>query len=107
MKKYSFVIADVFTETRFGGNQLAVFTDGRGLDSNRMQEIAREMNYSETTFLLPPDSGGDFKIRIFTPGIELPFAGHPIVGSAFVVVAEGLKERPNRRRRSSSKPASG
>jgi trans-2,3-dihydro-3-hydroxyanthranilate isomerase len=87
-----FVIADVFTEKRFGGNQLAVFPDAAGLDDATMQDIAREMNYSETTFLLPAESGGDFRIRIFTPAKELPFAGHPIVGTAFVIVAEGLKQ---------------
>ena len=92
MKSCRVVIADVFTERRFGGNQLAVFTDARGLDTGMMQEIAREMNYSETTFLLPPESEGDLRLRIFTPARELPFAGHPIVGSAYVVVAEGLKK---------------
>jgi trans-2,3-dihydro-3-hydroxyanthranilate isomerase len=86
-----FIIVDVFTEKQFGGNQLAVFTDGSELDSATMQNIAREMNYSETTFLLPPERGGDFRVRIFTPGQELPFAGHPLVGSAFVIVAEKLK----------------
>lgn len=87
-----FVIADVFTEERFGGNQLAVFTDGSGLDSATMQNIAREMNYSETTFLLPAERGGDYRVRIFTPAHELPFAGHPLVGSAYVIVAERMKQ---------------
>jgi len=87
-----FVIADVFTQERFGGNQLAVFTDGSGLDSETMQDIAREMNYSETTFLLPPERGGDYRVRIFTPAHELPFAGHPLVGSAYVIVAEQMKQ---------------
>ena len=87
-----FVIADVFTEERFGGNQLAVFTDAAGLDTATMQNIAREMNYSETTFLLAPDHGADYRVRIFTPARELPFAGHPIVGSAYVVVAERMKQ---------------
>lgn len=91
MKSYEFFIADVFTNRRFGGNQLAVFTDGSGLDGETMQEIAREMNYSETTFLLPPESGGDYRVRIFTPASELPFAGHPLVGTGFVIVAQGLK----------------
>ena len=91
MTNKHFVIADVFTEKQFGGNQLAVFTDGSELDSATMQNIAREMNYSETTFLLPPERGGDFRVRIFTPGQELPFAGHPLVGSAFVIVSEKLK----------------
>lgn len=92
-KSKQFVIADVFTEERFGGNQLAVFTDGSGLDSSTMQNIAREMNYSETTFLLPAERGGDYRVRIFTPAHELPFAGHPLVGSAYVIVAERLKQR--------------
>src|SRR4026207_473988 len=56
-----------------------------------MQDVAREMNYSETTFLLPPESGGDYRVRIFTPAHELPFAGHPLVGSAYVIVSERLK----------------
>ena len=92
MNRKPFAIADVFTEERFGGNQLAVFTDGSGLDSATMQDIAREMNYSETTFLFPPERGGDYRVRIFTPAQELPFAGHPLVGSAYVIVAEQLKE---------------
>jgi trans-2,3-dihydro-3-hydroxyanthranilate isomerase len=92
MTSKQFTIADVFTEKQFGGNQLAVFSDAAGLDSATMQDIAREMNYSETTFLLPPEDGGDFRVRIFTPGRELPFAGHPLVGTGFVIVAERLKE---------------
>jgi trans-2,3-dihydro-3-hydroxyanthranilate isomerase len=92
MTDKKFIIADVFTEKQFGGNQLAVFTDGTGLDTETMQNIAREMNYSETTFLLPPEARGDFRVRIFTPGEELPFAGHPIVGSGFVIVAQQMKE---------------
>jgi trans-2,3-dihydro-3-hydroxyanthranilate isomerase len=92
MNSKSFVIADVFTNERFGGNQLAVYTDARGLDAATMQNIAREMNYSETTFLLPPEQGGDYRVRIFTPRSELPFAGHPLVGSAYVIVAEKMKE---------------
>jgi trans-2,3-dihydro-3-hydroxyanthranilate isomerase len=86
-----FILADVFTEKKFGGNQLAVFTDGAGLDTDAMQDIAREMHFSETTFLFPPEKGGDFKVRIFTPEIELPFAGHPIVGTAHAIVAERMK----------------
>ena len=91
MSNQAFVIADVFTEKRFGGNQLAVFTDARGLDQETMQNIAREMHYSETTFLFPPEQGGDYRVKIFTPESELPFAGHPIVGTANVIVATGLK----------------
>jgi len=90
-----FLIADVFTDVRFGGNQLAVFLDGSGLDSKTMQDIAREMNYSETTFLLPTEGNADYGIRIFTPAHELPFAGHPIVGSAYVIVSEKMKEWGN------------
>lgn len=92
MSNKRFIIADVFTDRQFGGNQLAVFTDGSGLDDATMQNIAREMNYSETTFLLPPKKGGDYLVRIFTPEKELPFAGHPLVGSGFVIVSEGLKK---------------
>src|ERR1044071_5968732 len=91
MSNKEFVIADVFTEKRFGGNQLAVFVDGTGLDQETMQTIAREMHYSETTFLFPPKRGGDFRLRIFTPESELPFAGHPIVGTANVIVATEMK----------------
>jgi trans-2,3-dihydro-3-hydroxyanthranilate isomerase len=92
MSDRKFVIADVFTEKRFGGNQLAVFTDGAGLDAQTMQTIAREMHFSETTFLFPPEQGGDYKVRIFTPEQELPFAGHPVVGTAHVIVAERMKQ---------------
>ena len=93
MNSKRFVIADVFTEEQFGGNQLAVFIDGSGLDAPTMQNIAREMNYSETTFLFPPEEGGDYRVRIFTPAHELPFAGHPLVGTAYVIVSEHLKHR--------------
>ena len=92
MSRKNFVIADVFTNERFGGNQLGVYTDARGLDDATMQDIAREMNYSETTFLLPPEKGGDYRVRIFTPASELPFAGHPLVGSGFVIAAERMTE---------------
>jgi trans-2,3-dihydro-3-hydroxyanthranilate isomerase len=80
-----YVIADVFTDVALAGNQLAVFTDGREVDDETMQRLAREMNLSETVFVLPPVSGGHARIRIFTPSIELPFAGHPVLGSAFVL----------------------
>jgi len=95
MSNLDFVIADVFTEERFGGNQLAVFTDPGGIDAATMQTVAREMNYSETTFLFPPARGGDYLVRIFTPAQELPFAGHPLVGSAHVIVSEGMKPATN------------
>jgi trans-2,3-dihydro-3-hydroxyanthranilate isomerase len=84
--RYRYVIADVFTDTPLTGNQLAVFTDGRDFDDRQMQDIAREMNLSETVFVLPPSTNeADVRIRIFTPGNELPFAGHPTLGSAFVL----------------------
>lgn len=85
MARYRYVIADVFTGEPLTGNQLAVFTDARDLPEERLQDIAREMNLSETVFVLPPDSDGHVRIRIFTPSTELPFAGHPTLGSAFVL----------------------
>ena len=86
MRRYSFVQVDVFTRHRFGGNQLAVFTDARGLTDSEMQAIAGEMNYAESTFVLPAETEGhDARVRIFTTVQELPFAGHPTVGTAFVL----------------------
>jgi trans-2,3-dihydro-3-hydroxyanthranilate isomerase len=79
-----YVVADVFTDTPLEGNQLAVFPDGRGIAAKLMQRAAREFNLSETVFALPAERGGDVRIRIFTPLTELPFAGHPTLGSAFV-----------------------
>lgn len=87
MPTLRYVVADVFTDTPLTGNQLAVFTDGRDLDTETMQTLAREMNLSETVFVLPPEDGGHARIRIFTPKSELPFAGHPVLGSAFVLAA--------------------
>ncbi len=82
MKEYRFVQVDVFTDTPFGGNPLAVFPDAEGLTTGEMRQLAQEMNLSETTFVLPPQAAGaDFKVRIFTPVAELPFAGHPVVGT--------------------------
>lgn len=84
-------IVDVFTETPLAGNQLAVVLDGRELSTELMQRIAREMNFSETTFVLPPDDPSHAaRVRIFTPGTELPFAGHPTIGTAWVLADEGL-----------------
>jgi trans-2,3-dihydro-3-hydroxyanthranilate isomerase len=80
-------VADVFTDTALTGNQLAVFTDARELDDETMQNLAREMNFSESVFVLPPEAGGHARIRIFTPSSELPFAGHPVLGTAFVLGA--------------------
>lgn len=89
----SFHLLDVFTDRLFGGNQLAVFPDARGIDPARMQQIAREFNFSETTFVLPADApGADVRVRIFTPEIELPFAGHPTLGTAYALVLEGRAE---------------
>ena len=85
MRTFRYVVADVFTDTPLEGNALAVFTDGRGLDDEEMQRLARELNLSETVFVLPPEIGGHARIRIFTPSVELPFAGHPTLGSAFVL----------------------
>ena len=87
MTTLRYVVTDVFTDRPLTGNQLAVFTDGRDLDDKTMQDLAREMNYSETVFVLPPEAGGHARIRIFTPANELPFAGHPVLGSAFVLAA--------------------
>jgi trans-2,3-dihydro-3-hydroxyanthranilate isomerase len=86
MPRFRYVVCDVFTDTPLTGNQLAVFTDARNLDPLTMQALAKEMNFSETVFVLPPQAGdADVRIRIFTPMAELPFAGHPTLGSAFVL----------------------
>ena len=87
MKSFRYVVADVFTDTPLAGNQLAVFTDARGLDEEAMQALALEIGFSETVFVLRPESGGNVRIRIFTPSFELPFAGHPTLGTAFVLGA--------------------
>ena len=80
---YDFVTLDVFTDMMFGGNPLAVLPDARGLNTEQMQTIAREFNYSETTYVLPPENENHTrKVRIFTPMAEIPFAGHPNVGTA-------------------------
>jgi trans-2,3-dihydro-3-hydroxyanthranilate isomerase len=84
---HRYVVADVFTDTPLQGNQLAVFTDARGLDAETMQRLALEIGFSETVFVLPAESGGDARMRIFTPRYELPFAGHPTLGTAFVLAA--------------------
>ena len=89
VRTFRYVVADVFTDTPLAGNPLAVFTDGRGIDDEEMQRLARELNLSETVFVLPPEQGGHARIRIFTPAVELPFAGHPTVGTAHVLAAIG------------------
>jgi trans-2,3-dihydro-3-hydroxyanthranilate isomerase len=87
----SYHLVDVFADRAFGGNPLAVFLDGRGLSDALMQAIAKEFNLSETTFVLPPENpANDFRVRIFTPAEELPMAGHPTVGTTFVLTRAGL-----------------
>lgn len=88
-----FLTLDVFTDRVFGGNPLGVFPDAAHLPSGFMQRVAREMNLSESVFLGPPESGGDARVRIFTPGIEVPFAGHPTVGTA-IYLASLLDDAP-------------
>ncbi|MGZ8994614.1 MAG: PhzF family phenazine biosynthesis protein [Burkholderiaceae bacterium] len=93
MKEFQFVTCDVFTDHMFSGNQLAVLTDARGLDDATMQAIAREFNFAETTFVTPPaDARHTARVRIFTPGREMPFAGHPTVGTAFVLASMGVSD---------------
>jgi trans-2,3-dihydro-3-hydroxyanthranilate isomerase len=82
---YRFVVADVFTDVPLAGNQLAVFTDAREIPEELLQPLAREINFSETVFVYPAAADGDALIRIFTPVEELPFAGHPVLGTAFVL----------------------
>jgi trans-2,3-dihydro-3-hydroxyanthranilate isomerase len=82
-----YVFVDVFTDRAFAGNQLAVFTDARGLDGEAMQALAQEIGFSETAFVVPAEAGGTARVRIFTPASELPFAGHPILGTAWVLAA--------------------
>ena len=82
---------DVFTDRKFEGNQLAVFHDARGLSAGQMQTITKEMNFSECTFILPAETPGtDVRMRIFTPGMELPMAGHPVIGSTFALAELGV-----------------
>jgi trans-2,3-dihydro-3-hydroxyanthranilate isomerase len=86
---FRFLTVDVFTDTRFGGNQLAVLPAAEGIPDAAMQQIAREFNYSETTFVLPSTTGCTRRVRIFTPTAEIPFAGHPNIGTAFVLATIG------------------
>jgi trans-2,3-dihydro-3-hydroxyanthranilate isomerase len=93
MKEYRFIQVDVFADRPFGGNPLAVFPQAEGLTGEEMQCLAREMNLSETTFVLPPRAPeADFEVRIFTPAKELPFAGHPVVGTHWVLAHLGRVE---------------
>lgn len=90
ISRYRYLHYDVFTDRRFGGNQLAVFPDAAGLADHTMQQIAREIGFAETTFVTRADAPGtDVRMRIFTPGTELPMAGHPVVGSTFALAREG------------------
>jgi trans-2,3-dihydro-3-hydroxyanthranilate isomerase len=84
---FRYVVADVFTDKPLAGNQLAVFTDAREIPENLLQPLAREMNFSETVFVFAKEGDGHARIRIFTPTIEIPFAGHPTLGTAFVLAA--------------------
>jgi trans-2,3-dihydro-3-hydroxyanthranilate isomerase len=85
--RFRYVVADVFTDTPLQGNQVAVFTDAREIPEDKLQPIAREMNFSETVFVYTPEGDGHARIRIFTPKAELPFAGHPTLGTAFILSA--------------------
>jgi trans-2,3-dihydro-3-hydroxyanthranilate isomerase len=85
MPDFRYVVCDVFTDRPLGGNQLAVFTDARAIPEALLQPLAREINFSETVFVYSPAAGGHARIRIFTPASELPFAGHPVLGTAFVL----------------------
>lgn len=87
MPAFRYVVADVFTDEPLTGNQLAVFTDARELSEEQLQPLAKEMAFSETVYVLPAEADGHARIRIFTPSAELPFAGHPVLGSAFVLGA--------------------
>jgi len=91
MKELNYFLVDVFTDKPFGGNQLAVFPDGQGIAGALMQRIASELRLSETTFILPPaNPENDCQVRIFTPAQELPMAGHPTIGTAFVLLQRAL-----------------
>jgi trans-2,3-dihydro-3-hydroxyanthranilate isomerase len=85
VRTFRYVVVDVFTDTPLAGNQLAVFTDARELDGELMQALALEIGFSETTFVLPPEEGGHARVRIFNPRHEMAFAGHPILGTAWVL----------------------
>jgi trans-2,3-dihydro-3-hydroxyanthranilate isomerase len=93
MEKLTFYIVDVFAEEKYAGNQLAVVRDAGGITERQMQQIAKEINYSETTFIVSEtERNGGYDVRIFTPAIELPFAGHPTLGTAYIIQKEIIKE---------------
>jgi trans-2,3-dihydro-3-hydroxyanthranilate isomerase len=93
MTSRRYTIVDVFTDVPLEGNPTAIFADGNGLSAEVMQRTARELNLSETVFVLPPEAQADAAVRIFTPGLELPFAGHPVLGTAFVLAQSSQTER--------------
>lgn len=95
MSKQRYILVDVFTNQPFGGNPLAVFPDAGGINPEKMQIIAKEFNLSETAFVVQPeDQHADYRVRIFTPVAELPIAGHPTIGTAFVLARERIDKRP-------------
>jgi trans-2,3-dihydro-3-hydroxyanthranilate isomerase len=85
LRSFRFIIVDVFTDTPLAGNQLGIFSNASGMSETLMQRLAAELNFSETVFVLPAEQGGDFRMRIFTPRCEVPFAGHPTLGAAFAL----------------------
>jgi len=89
-REYAYWILDVFTDQPFSGNQLAVLPHAEGLSAGQMQRIAREFNFSESAFVFPAEGDGDFMVRIFTPSVEVPFAGHPNIGTAFLLAELGM-----------------
>ncbi len=94
MIELEFNIVDVFAESKFGGNQLAVFKNTHSLNTDQMQQIAKEMNYSETTFIRSNEKRDEgYDVRIFTPQTELPFAGHPTLGTAYAIQKELIKNQ--------------
>ena len=93
MERWPFRIVDVFTERPLAGNQLAVFEDAAGIPESLLQPLALEIGYSETVFVYPETEGADARIRIFTPTSEVPFAGHPVLGTAVVVATDLGKDR--------------
>jgi trans-2,3-dihydro-3-hydroxyanthranilate isomerase len=97
ISRYRYLHYDVFTDRRFGGNQLAVFPEAEGLPTQTMQQIAREIGFAETTFVTGPErQDADVRMRIFTPGVEMPMAGHPVVGSTFALARDGAIARGRR-----------
>jgi trans-2,3-dihydro-3-hydroxyanthranilate isomerase len=92
MRQYRYLHLDVFTDRAFEGNQLAVFPQAQGLEAATMLQITREMNFAESTFILPPEQNGDIRMRIFSPGQEMPMAGHPTIGTTFALAHEKVIE---------------